>query len=110
MEPAHKFYVAGVRYHELHRCIDEINEGDTLNLIPEPENKFDPNAVRIEFLSPKDKETFMLGYVPAKFSASVAAILDAVEDVRCVVTKVSPKSDPWERLEVAIYEGGDEDA
>jgi len=93
-----EFYVAGVQYHDLDKCIRSINEGDELQLVPEPDNSYDPNAVKIM------KDDIMLGYVPAKFSASVAADL-TISNPKCYVVKVNPQNKPWERLKVKI-EGG----
>jgi len=91
-----KFYVAGVQHHHLHKVIKEIEEGDYLDLIPDPSNKFDPNAVRIEHNST------MLGYVPKKFSAEVSAALEIDPRFECSITKLDRDAKPWEQLEVVI--------
>jgi hypothetical protein len=38
----------------------EIKEGENLSIIPEPENTYDPKAIRIEYNGTK------IGYVPRK--------------------------------------------
>ena len=91
-----KFFIAGVQHHELHEVIEDLNEGDELDLICEPDNKFDPNAIRIEI------EDTMLGYVPKKFSAEVSAALEVGHDLECKITKLTPSAKPWEQCEVAI--------
>jgi hypothetical protein len=90
------FYIAGVQHHELHEVIEDLAEGDELDLICEPENKFDPNAVRIE------SDGTMLGYVPKKFSAEVSAALEIGHDLECCITKLTPTAKPWEQCEVSI--------
>jgi len=100
----HEFYVAGVKFHELKHCTSEIKVGDTLSMVAEPTNKFDPNAVRLEFNSLNQDRSFMTGYVPAKISASVSAAL-VVGSPKCVVTEVNPEKETWEQLKVAIVEG-----
>lgn len=97
------FFVAGVRHHNLHQCIDEIEAGNNLKLVLEPTNKFDPNAVRLEFHSLKQGEDIMTGYVPAKFSASVTASM-IVSNLSCEVTEINKTSKPWQQLRVIIRE------
>ena len=89
------FNVAGVQFHKLKTVHTDINEGMQLDLVPEPENEYDPNAVAIKF------NDTMLGYVPKKFSAEVAAILETT-GASCKVTKLDMAMKPWEQLEVEI--------
>lgn len=96
----HEFYVAGVKFHQLKECIDDIKVGDFLNLVLEPTNKYDPNAVRIEYCT--IEKSFMLGYVPAKISASVTADM-MISNLRCEVIEVNPKEKPWVQLKVALF-------
>ena len=91
-----KFFIAGVQHHELHEVIGDLAKGDELDLICEPDNKFDPNAVRIEL------DDTMLGYVPKKFSAEVNAALEIGRDLECIITKLDPSAKPWEQCEVTI--------
>jgi len=92
-----EFYVAGVQYHDLHKCIRKLKKGDGLWLVPEPENSYDSNAVKIM------KDDIMLGYVPAKHSASVAADI-MIGNPICSVVEVNPQAKPWEKLKVRIKE------
>jgi len=104
-EGLYEFYVAGVKFHELHKCIDNIKVGDSLPMEPEPTNKYDPNAIKLHF------GDFMVGYVPAKLSADVSAEL-SIRPLICVVTEVNPAEKPWAQLKVAIWpdeEGDDEE-
>ncbi len=57
----------------------------TLNDGFEPTNKYDPNAVRLEFNG--ESRVYMVGYVPAKMSASVSAFI-MTGLPKCVVTEV----------------------
>jgi hypothetical protein len=98
-----KFFIAGVQHHELHEVIEDLKEDDELDLICEPDNKFDPNAIRIEF------EDTMLGYVPKKFSAEVSAALEVGHDLECKITKLTPSAKPWEQCEVTIAQIDTED-
>lgn len=107
MDKTWKFYVAGVQHHELSDVINELEEGNTLTLIPEPSNKFDKNAVQIiSRTQDKNTETYtMLGYVPAVISAEVSAGLSIYGDFIdfiCTITTLTKEEKPWKRLEVEI--------
>jgi hypothetical protein len=103
MNKFYEFFVAGVKFHQLKECISELKVGDHLSLILEPTNKFDPNAVRIEYYSSEQDKTFMLGYVPAKMSASVSAAF-MINTLSCEVIELNPDEKPWMQLKVAIKE------
>jgi len=95
MEILASFFVAGVQFHELRTVSAEIKEGAILDLVLEPTNKYDPNAVRIEY------EGTMLGYVPKKFSSTVAGNL-TVGPVLCHVKTINMNKKTYEQLFVEI--------
>ena len=90
------FYVAGVQHHQWRSVIDEMEEGHQLMLVPEPSNKLDPNAVRIVY------NRIMIGYVPKKLSAEIAAMIDIGEEYNCVIEKLNKQSKPWEMIKVVV--------
>lgn len=102
MPIARQFYVAGVQHHDLNDVIDDLEEGDDLDLVPEPDNKYDSNAVKIMF------DGVMLGYVPQKFSAEVSAALQ-IGDVACTILTLDKNEKPWKMLEVAVISESSED-
>lgn len=91
-----KFFIAGVQHHHLSTVISDLSIGDEFELVPEPENKFDPNAVKIEFVG------VMCGYVPRKFSSEVAAALETGADLVCEIVTLNPSAKPWEMCEVEV--------
>lgn len=96
MSDEKEFFVAGVQHHDLAQVVNELEVGDDLELIPEPTNKYDPNAIQI-----KDCLGTMLGYVPRKFSAEISAKLELTELV-CTITELNKENKPWEMLKVKI--------
>jgi len=99
----YEFYVAGVQFHDLSACINDIKVDDILALRTEPTNRFDPNAVRIELNL--DDHSIMLGYIPAKgegLSAKVSAKLE-MDPLICKVLEVNPGAKTWEQLKVGIF-------
>jgi len=101
------FYVAGIQHHDLDLVIDEISKGDDLDLVMEPSNTYDSNAVRIEF----GLDGVMLGYVPGKISYDVSRIIKelTVDRLSCRVVIVDKDKTPWQRLYVEIEVLYDED-
>jgi hypothetical protein len=113
----HKFFIAGVQFRprdEINRAVKQLEVGTELYLEREPENKFDPNAVKILHITTEFKEgdevevvTF-LGYVPKKFSSEVSALLDYDEVVNCTVTAVNPLAKTYEMIQVELTEEPEE--
>ncbi len=62
--------VAGFKYYDGKALWDGIKVGDRLNLVREPDNPHDGNAVRIEWNGRK------LGYVPRRENAHLARQMD----------------------------------
>lgn len=101
------FYVAGVKHHKFYEIAEDLKEGDSVQLIPEPNNKYDKFAVRIEALKT------MLGYVPANVSEIVSnAIANSLfngESLPATVIEVSLEAQPWSALKLKVkmpWEGG----
>lgn len=101
-----EFYIAGVQHHHLHKVIGDLSVGQHLSLTPEPTNKFDKTAVRIELVTdsrfPKDTTT-MLGYVPGKLSAEVTAVIVRPgKTTSCKILELNPEAKPWLQCKVLV--------
>ncbi len=106
-----EFYIAGVQFHEIDQCINDLEVGMELHLWPDPDNKYDPNAVEIRHVKKGDstyEPTVMIGFVPKKFAGEVAAAhsIDS-NKLTCKITELTPSAKPWERIKV-IIEGGED--
>lgn len=101
-----EFYIAGVQHHEAYKVLKEMKEGGYLDLEPEPTNKFDSSAVKINFCQnhPDGPEGTMLGYVPGKISSMVTAALTISDHMTCKITEFSPNEKPWKQIKVVIEE------
>ena len=62
--------LAGFRHYHGVEVLRDLKPGDRLDLVREPGNSHDPNAVRVEWRGVK------LGYVPRRDNASVARQMD----------------------------------
>ena len=96
------FFIAGVQFRPLEAKeeIKKLLKNQELMLELEPENKFDPNAVKIISLSEEGK--CFLGYVPKKFSAEISAALEVGIDLECIVEEINPSAKPWEMCKVIV--------
>ena len=97
-----KFFIAGVQFHEMKNVKNKIQKDDELILTAEPSNKYDPNAVRIEF--DEGEGPVMLGYVPKKFSSEISAMIEVGKELECIVVTMNPAAKQWEMCEVVIKE------
>lgn len=92
------FYVAGVQHHDLSSVIDDMVEEEPLDLVPEPTNPYDSNAVRIEY------KGVMIGYVPKRISAAITArITDPEVEVSCETERINREEHPWKQCYVTIH-------
>lgn len=89
--------LAGFRHYEAPNLWGVIQPGDTLDLVREPDNPHDRNAVRVEWRHLK------LGYVPRAENAGVARQLDHGAPLAARVSKVQMTRAPNKRIEFEIH-------
>lgn len=89
--------MAGFRYHAGHRVWEELTVGDRLELVREPDNRFDPHAVRIEWHGEK------LGYVPRRENATLARALDRGDPLRACINRLVWHPNPRERIRFEVF-------
>jgi hypothetical protein len=89
--------LAGFRYYEGKRLWSEMKVGDTLQLVREPANSYDPNAVRVEWQGHK------LGYVPRADNQALARFMDRGSKAEARITRLKKSRNPWQRMEFEVY-------
>lgn len=89
--------LAGFQYYAGAASWNELKVGDVLTLIREPDNPFDPRAVRVEWRG------VMLGYLPRAENEAVAAALDRGERVEGRIAALMRHKNPWRRLRIDIF-------
>jgi hypothetical protein len=89
--------LAGSQYYALGEFWREIRVGDRLELIREPENRYDRQAIRIEWRGHR------LGYVPRAENRIIAEAMDAGERLVGRVSLVSDNENPWQRLAFEVF-------
>lgn len=91
-------FVRGFRFYEGPDIIREINKSGLLELVREPDNKFDKNAIALHFNRQK------IGFLPQESNAVLSILLDAeLVKLQAEITHIEPDAADWEKLHVAVY-------
>ena len=88
--------LAGLRHYEAGAVWRDMNAGDRLELVREPDNPYDANAVRVEWRGRK------LGYLPRRDNAAVARQLDRGSPLQARVTLLRENRNRSVRLEFEV--------
>jgi hypothetical protein len=89
--------VAGFQYHKGEAVWANLHVGESVSLVREPDNAFDPRAVRIDWQGHK------LGYVPRIDNAAVSHLLDNGQGVSAKIVSLNESDNPWDRIDFAVY-------
>ena len=89
--------LAGSQYYALSEQWQEMQVGDPLDLIREPENRHDRNAIRVAWRG------HQLGYVPRAENRAVAQAMDQGDKLVARISRLSEHPNPWRRVEFEIY-------
>jgi hypothetical protein len=89
------FPIAGVKFRppQVFELLKSLEDGTVFELVPEPTNQYDPNAVKILYFD--GDEDIHVGYVPKNFSAEVSAALE-IEPYCAVAKNFSSDKKSWE--------------
>ncbi len=90
--------LAGLRYYAGKAVWPELHEGDALNLVREPDNVYDPQAICVEW------HTVKLGYVPRRENAALARLLDHGVTLRARIVRLIQRGKSSRRLLFEVYE------
>jgi len=88
--------LAGFQYHAGKTLWSQMQVGDALTLIREPDNSHDAKAVRVEWQGNK------IGYVPRRENADVARLLDRGQALTARIVRLAEVRDPWSRVRFEI--------
>lgn len=88
--------LAGFRYAEASQVWPELGVGDALELVREPDNPHDRNAVRVDWRGRK------LGYVPRAENAALAWAMDRGERVTARISRLQEHPNPRLRIEFEV--------
>lgn len=88
--------LAGFQYHAGKTLWPQMQVGDALTLVREPDNRHDARAVRVEWRGHK------LGYVPRRENADVARLMDGGQTLTARIARLADVRDPWSRVRFEI--------
>ena len=88
--------LAGFQYHHGEALWPQLAVGQSLQLVREPDNKYDNRAVRVEWQGRK------LGYIPRLDNAAVSQLLDRGERLEALIAGLENSSNPWSRVKVEV--------
>jgi hypothetical protein len=89
--------LAGFQYHEGERLWPRLRPGQPVTLVREPGNRFDPNAVRVDWQGEK------LGYLPRRENAAVSQMMDRGERLTGRIAHLGEGPWPWERVSLDVH-------
>lgn len=89
--------LAGSQYYALGDYWQRIRPGDRLQLVREPDNRHDANAIRVEW------QGHMLGYVPRAENRALAAAMDRGEQLSGRVSAIGDNENPWLRMAFEVF-------
>ncbi len=90
-------YIAGLQYYEVLEVWKKLEIGQELSLVPEPENRYDHNAVMVAFEGKK------LGYLPRSENRHVAKILNAGhKPYVALIQSLYSEKPMYERIEICL--------
>ena len=89
--------LAGSQYYAASAMWRKMQVGDALELIREPDNRHDRNAIRVEWRGHK------LGYVPRAENRAVAAAIDQGDKLAARISRLTEHANPWRRVEFEVY-------
>lgn len=89
--------LAGFQYYEGRDLWNMMRAGDHLQLLREPQNPHDTNAVRVLWRNE------MLGYIPRRENSDVARQMDRGAPVKARIVRLKEARNPWQRIEFEVY-------
>lgn len=92
------FNIAGFSFYEGVLAFKNLKIGTKLKMKPEPENRYDENAIAIYYKKHK------LGFVPRRCNKSIAAILGAGQNIFEIrVQQILPEGSPEQQVQVVVF-------
>lgn len=92
------FEIAGFTYYDGALVFNQLQIGSALNLVYEPDNKFDPYAVAIYFEGNK------LGYVPRGENKPISKLLEMGHNIlEAYIQRIDPTDHPESQVGVVIF-------
>ena len=89
--------IAGFQFYDGEHIWNRLSIGNVLQLIREPDNPYDENAVGIYWRNSK------LGYLPRVENTAVAQMMDQEQEMTARISSKKESFNPWERLAIEVW-------
>jgi hypothetical protein len=89
-------YIAGFGFYKGLELLPNMKKGDTLDLVREPKNRYDVNAIAVYWQCQK------IGFMPRVDNLILAAILDAKLPCDAFIADIHLDANVWTQLEFSI--------
>ncbi len=89
--------VAGFQFYDGDRLWNRLRPNDPLQLVPEPENPHDDQAVKVIW---NDNH---IGYVPRRDNTAINQLLTRRQPLIARIGELRQSDDPWARVTMNIY-------
>lgn len=90
--------LAGFQYHDAPKLAEHLRPGVQLKLVREPDNEYDPKAVRVMYGENK------IGYLPRQYANSFAKQIDRGDVIDVSVFRHSPHNDDFEKIQLELID------
>ncbi len=91
------FYIAGAKYYQLPWVLDELKIGDDVVLKPQPDNKYDNNAIEIYY------QDYKLGFVPRHNNQCLSKLLIAGVNIITKISVLKLYSEQYNQIKITLY-------
>jgi hypothetical protein len=89
--------IAGFQFYDGDLLWNSLRPNDPLQLVPEPENPHDDQAVKVMW---NDNQ---LGYVPRRDNTAISQMLNRRQRLIARIGGLQQSNDPWVRITMNIY-------
>ena len=91
------FSIAGWQYYQGEQVLQSLRRGEVVILKPEPNNRYDPNA--IEIFIERNQVEVKLGYVPRSLASDINSRIE-VGQVRATVSRILPSDSSFQKVHI----------
>jgi len=89
--------IAGLQYYKGIENINNFKINDEVQLIREPNNKYDRNAIAIYWNKLK------IGFIPRSKNLIIKNLIDGGQNLYSCINQINKEESVWEKIEINIY-------
>lgn len=91
-------FVRGFCYYDGDELLPRMRQGDALQLVREPHNAFDPDAIALYY------DDCKIGFIPRESNGVISKLMDSETlQIKAEITRVQLNAATWEQVLAAVY-------